>query len=353
MKPGTKPATNMNLQQRTSILISLGNEMSDICQNQELYNFPGFEKIYHSNPWFTEEFVRFSMVEWSKNLSADNIIKWISKYSIPDKYNNLCLGIVMAGNIPMVGFHDFISGFICGVNLKIKFSSKDNILMKWLVERVTQKCLDGDQIIEISENRVQDFDAIIATGSNNTNRYFEYYFSSYPNILRRNRNSVAILTGDESSEELQALADDVFVYFGFGCRNVSKLYIPRDYDFNKLAQAFQKYIHLKNYSKYANNLDYQYAVLAMNNILHVNPGNIYLVEKNDIAAPVGVINYEYYTDIEVVKAFLIENSEKIQCVLSNHIEFSDKLAFGESQKPSLCDYADNIDTISFILNLKK
>ncbi len=343
----------MTLKERIETLSVVGSEMSEVCQTPELYNFPGFERIYNSNPWFSEEFVRFALTECSKNLKTDILNKWSDKYNIPDGLSDRTLGLIMAGNIPMVGLHDLICGFICGVNLNIKLSSKDSLLLKWIIDRILIKSPGYASKIKISESRVDNFDAIIATGSNNTNRYFEYYFSSYPNILRKNRNSVAILSGKETKEELEALADDIFVYFGLGCRNVSKIYVPENYDFNPLCNAFQKYIHLKDHFKFANNLDYQYAVLAMNKILHVNPGNLFLVEKSDIAAPVGVVNYEYYNDLDVVEQILTENSEKIQCIITKCTGFSDKLAFGKSQKPGLNEYADNADTISFILNLRK
>ncbi len=341
----------MKLKNRIEVLSAIGIEFIEICKNPNQFNFPGFEKIYHSNPWFSEEFVRFSLSEWSNNLTEKKINNWLSKYSISDNLSDTTLGIIMAGNIPMVGLHDLICGFICGINMNIKLSSKDNLLVKWIISRIVDKAPAYRSKILISENKVEHFNAIIATGSNNSNRYFDYYFASVPNILRKNRNSISILTGNESKEELELLADDIFLYFGLGCRNISKIYLPENYDFNPLCNALHKYIHLKDHFKFANNLDYQYAVLAMNNILHVNPGNLFLVEKTDISAPVGIVNYEFYSDLNSIIPIIDQNFEKIQCVITNCIEFSNKLAFGESQRPALNEYADNIDTISFILNL--
>jgi len=342
----------MNLTRRIEILTSVGREMADVCSNPEWHNFPGYKKLYESNPWFTEEFVKFSFSEWSEKLNPITIAEWIKPYNIPDSFQNLRLGLIMAGNIPMVGFHDLICGFLCGLKLNIKLSSKDELLMKWVLDRIIDKDPIFNERITISENRVTNFDAIIATGSNNTNRYFEYYFSTCPNILRKHRNSVAILDGSESFEELEALADDVFVYFGLGCRNISKIYLPQNYNFDNLGLAFQKYIHLKDHFRFANNLDYQYAVLSMNTIMHINLGNLFLEEIKELHAPVGIVNYEYYNDVENLKTMLEAKSDQLQCIVSHIDGISGSIPFGKTQRPNLNEYADNADTISFILNLK-
>ena len=344
----------MNLNQRIKLLSEIGKDFADICKNSSDNEFPGFEKIYHHNPWFTEEFVKFSLSEWSKQLTEENLKNWLKKYEIPDKTNDkIRLGLIMAGNIPLVGFHDLICGFITGVSISAKLSSKDKLLTEWLINKFYQKAPELKKHITYTEEKLTNYNTIIATGSNNTNRYFEYYFSGYPNILRKNRNSVAILTGNETREELEKLADDIFIYFGLGCRNVSKLFLPLNYDFNNMGKAFQKYLHLADHHKYANNLNYQYALIAMNQIEHVNFGNLLLIEKKELYSPVSVINFEYYPDLEYVKKNIYLNIENIQCVVSPKNISENTVSYGNSQKPDITDYADGIDTINFILNLQK
>jgi len=340
----------MQIRERLEILNTLGKELDDILANPDLFNFPGYKKIYESNQWFTEEFVKFALNEWSRNLNLSQLNDWLSDYNIPDNKSDKTLGIVMAGNIPLVGFHDLICGFICGLTLKIKTSSKDKCLTEWIIERINSKIHDDSKII-IQNELLSDFDTVIATGSNNTNRYFEYYFSAYPKILRKNRNSVAVLSGTETEKELENLADDIFVYFGLGCRNVSKIYVPDSYNFNLLAKAIHKYSYLKDHVKYGNNLEYQYAMISMNKVLHVNYENLFLVENSSMAAPIGIVNFEYYTDIKKVENLLLEKAEDLQCVVTNYKNFKGSLKFGQTQHPLLKNYADNIDTIEFILKV--
>lgn len=340
----------MKIQERIEILVSIGKEFKDVLDNPDMHNFPGYDKICESNSWFTEEFVKFAISEWSENLNIDRILSWLSNYNISDNLSNKRLGIVMAGNIPLVGFHDLICGFLCGLKLKIKTSSKDKCLIEWIINRINIK-LDDFHRIEIIENFLTDFDAVIATGSNNTNRYFDYYFSKYPKILRKNRNSVAILSGNETKEELENLADDIFIYFGLGCRNISKIYVPESYDFNLLAGAIHKYSYLKDHVKYGNNLEYQYANISMNKILHVNYENLYLIENKSFAAPISIVNFEYYRDIADVKNVLSQKPDELQCIVSNIKDINEALKFGTTQRPYLKDYADNTDTIEFILKI--
>jgi hypothetical protein len=340
----------MNLNQRIEILIDLGKEFTEICNNENRNSFPGFKKIFYNNPWFTEEFVRIAMNEWSIQLEESNLKSWLNNYKIPENFSeDFTLGLIMAGNIPLVGLHDFICGFITGAKIKIKLSSKDNILMKWLIDSLIAKYPELESRISVTDERLSKFDAIIATGSNNSNRYFEYYFSNYHNILRKNRNSVAIITGNESNEDLEKLADDIFLYFGLGCRNVSKIYVPKNYNFENLNNAFQKYGHLINHNKYANNFNYQYALIALNRVLHFNFGNLILVENTNWGSPISILNYEYYSDIDYIKKQISASSEQIQCVVCLDKTSKGYLSFGETQKPKITDYADNIDTINFIL----
>ncbi|HOZ31174.1 MAG TPA: hypothetical protein PLL66_09670 [Bacteroidales bacterium] len=341
----------MILQERIEILDLLGLEIKNVLNNPVSHDFPGYKKIYESNPWFTEEFVKFSLTEWSKNLNLDTISSWLSKYQIPDKDVDKTLGIIMAGNIPLVGLHDLICGFICGIKLKIKISSKDKYLTEWIIERINIKISNSIDRIVIVKDFLSDFDSIIATGSNNTNRYFDYYFSDYPRLLRKNRNSVAILDAKETVEDLENLSDDIFVYFGLGCRNVSKIYVPQSYDFNILANAVKKYEYLKNHVKFGNNLEYQYAILSMNSVLHVNYENLLMVENKNFFAPIGIVNFEYYNEIKQVNDYLKMKSNELQCIVSNIQEIEGAITFGNTQHPLLSDYSDKIDTIEFILKI--
>ena len=223
--------------------------------------------------------------------------------------------------------------------------------MQWVIDRLNEHSKVFSYCIEVSESPLKNLDAIIATGGNNSNRYFEYYFASIPNILRRNRSSVAILTGDETEIELDLLADDILLYFGLGCRNVSKIYVPKDYDFEKFIKACAKYNDLSLCFKYANNLDYQLAVLSMNRTPFINTGSIFMVENESLSAPVAVLNYEFYQNSEKVFNELEKNHKELQCIVTKFDNIANRIKFGQTQYPKLDDYADNIDTIKFLTEL--
>jgi hypothetical protein len=272
---------------------------------------------------------------------------WARQYKIPDE--NAApknVGIVMAGNIPLVGFHDFLCAFITGHRQTIKASSKDDVLIKHLVQQLNDWEEGTCQLVAFAD-MLKGCDAYIATGSNNSARYFEYYFSKYPHIIRRNRTSVAILTGEETPEDLDKLADDVYLYFGLGCRNVTKLYVPAQYDFLPLITAFKKYDHLSDHNKYRNNYDYILAVLILNKQYYMTNQSILLNENKELFSPISQLNFEYYKPGEKPEASLINNPD-VQCIVGkNHIPF------GQTQQPSLSDYADGIDVMKFLLEFKK
>jgi hypothetical protein len=341
----------MKLTTRKDILCVLGNELKDILNSSDSHNFPGYDKIYQHNPWFTEEFVKISIKTWADLLQFENIETWLQKYPVKTETVDKTLGIIMAGNIPMVGMHDLICGFACGLKMRIKLSSKDNILLQWVIDRLNINSREFSYSIEVTDALLKNLDAIIATGGNNSNRYFEYYFSSVPNILRKNRNSVAVLNGDETEIELDLLTDDMLLYFGLGCRNVSKIYVPIDYDFEKLSKASAKYNNLSLCFKYANNLDYQLAVLSMNRTPFINTGSIFMVESKSFSAPVAVLNYEFYQNREKVFNELEKKHEELQCVVTKFDNIANGIMYGQTQYPKLDDYADNIDTIKFLTEL--
>lgn len=331
----------MAIEKKIKTLAKLG----EILRNKS--QLPDFEKIFISNPWFTKEFVEFSLQQWADLLTEDNLFSWLNNYNFENlKKKNVA--IIAAGNIPAVGFHDLICNYIVGHNTIIKLSSKDTVLMKYLIDLM--KKIDDDFEINISEERLTNFNAVIASGSQNSNLYFDYYFHNYPHIFRNNRSSLAIISKDDDINSFDLLADDVFTYFGLGCRNISKIFIPKDFNFDLLGNAFQKYNLLSDHYKYYNNICYQYAVLAMNRIVHANFGNLLLTENKDLFSPIAVLNYEYYSDRTEIENYISENKNNIQCVVSNNF-IPNTIKFGDAQKPKLFNYADNIDTIDFLLNI--
>ena len=290
-------------------------------------------------------------------LNREKLEQWLSRYQITeDEASPKTIGIIMAGNLPLVGFHDFLCAYITGSGIKVKLSGKDEILFPYIYEKllaIDPSLRERSAIIE----RLEGFDVVIATGSNNTNRYFEYYFRNYPKILRRNRSSIAILTGKETDEELFGLADDIFMYFGFGCRNVSKLYVPEDYDIIILFPYFEKYKWMHNHTKYMNNYDYNRTLLLMNRTQHLANEVIMIEENPAINSPVSVLYFERYENVKSLTASLLSNLNNIQCIVSNEsVSLNDNpgniVKFGHTQVPELWDYADNVDTIDFIFSLK-
>ncbi len=316
-------------------------------------------KDHIQNPWFTEQNIRESINAIGESLRSEKINFWINKYpNIKNQRNTKKIGVITAGNIPLVGFHDFITVLISGNIFYGKLSSKDNRLLKFISEYLINLNSDFKKLINFTEDKLENFDAIIATGSDNTSRYFEYYFGKYPHIIRKNRNSVAVLDGNETKEEIEALANDIFSYFGLGCRNVSKLFIPKNYCFDLF---FENIVHFKSvyhHNKYANNYDYNKSVYLMNQIQHFDNGFVILKEDQGLSSPIGVLFFEYYDDIKKVKEFLDLNppagragKDQIQCIVSKSKFIKDAIPFGKSQQPELWDYADNVDTMQFLLNL--
>ncbi len=342
----------MSLKNRIKVLSKIGDELKKVYLDKYSESFPGYETIFNHNPWFTTESVKYAIKEWSTLLQENNILEWISNYNIPDIYSNKTkLGIIMAGNIPFVGLHDLICGYILDTKLRIKLSSKDTVLIKWIIDLIKKFDSDFTNKINIYEYALSDFNAVIATGSNNSNRYFEYYFKSYPKILRHNRSSIAVLSGNETKKDLENLSDDIFTYFGLGCRNVSSLKVPQNYDFTSLANAFKKYEKIIDNNKYANNFNYQYTLLAMNRILHINLNNVLLIESDSLHSPVGVLNYSTYESLSQLQNDLRLAENELQCIVSNLDLNNKSIKFGQTQKPILSEYADNTDTLEFLLNL--
>jgi hypothetical protein len=335
----------MNLRQRIELLGRLGEYM----QSPEPSWLHAKEEAYIRNNWFTGEFIDRAVREITRAfLNPDLLEQWAARYSLKraeqDPKN---VGIVMAGNIPLVGFHDFLCVFTSGHSQTIKSSSKDNVLIPHLTGKLLEWAPELSERIRYSE-RLAGSDAYIATGSNNSSRYFEYYFSKYPSIIRRNRTSVAILNGEETSNDLEKLADDVQLYFGLGCRNVTKLYVPEGYDFIPVLDALRKYQYFFEHNKYKNNYDYQLAIYIMNSLPYMTNDSIVLLENKTLFSPIGTLYYEYYPSQNGSGSLLAElsNNPDVQCIIGK-----EALPFGGAQSPRLEDYADGVDTMEFLSGL--
>ena len=331
----------MKLQQRKELLVQLGTYMQGNDQEWAIIK----HRAYQENNWFIPEFIELAVKNIATFLEPSQLDQLAEVYSIPEENPSpQMIGIVMAGNIPLVGFHDLLCVFLAGHHAKIKTSSKDEVLITYLVEKMNTWQPASQNYFTFSA-MLKDCDAYIATGSNNSSRYFEYYFSKYPHIIRKNRSSVAIINGNETAAELEALADDVYQYFGLGCRNVTKIFVPVQYDFQPLLHAFRKYDHLADNHKYRNNYDYNLAVYMLNNRYYMTNGSILLVEDNAITSPISQLNYEYYSNEAEVRAKLL-NNDRVQCVIGKN-----NIPFGLAQCPGFTEYADGIDTLNFLLHL--
>ena len=301
------------------------------------------------NGWFTPEQVHFALHSWAEALTEENLNLWLSKYDL----NNVQpknVALVLAGNIPLVGFHDFLAVLISGHKVVVKTSSNDQKLVPFLSKYLISINPKLDNFITFTDGKLENFDAVIATGSNNTARYFEFYFNNKPSIIRKNRNSVAVLTGNETQEDLSNLGEDIFRYFGLGCRNVSKLFVPKDYNFDAFFKAIYQQKDVIYYEKYANNYDYNKAVFLMSNFKLLDNEFLTIKEDSSYSSPISSVFYEYYEDIIEIKNRLQADAEQIQCIVSNGI-LENSISFGQSQKPNLWDYADNEDTLQFLLTI--
>ena len=279
-------------------------------------------------------------------LEKENLRTWISKYNIKNEISKVA--IIMAGNFPLAGLHDLICVIISGNQGIIKPASDDKILINFFIEFLHKKFPETKQLIKTTSDKLGDFDKVIATGSNNTFNYFEYYFKNKSTLLRKNRTSVAVISGNESQTDLELLSDDIFMYFGLGCRNVSKLFIPEDYDLNILKEKFKKYNHIVNHNKFYNNYNYQKIINTMNGELFIDGDYFLMKQSKEYAPPISVIYYDFYNEISEVEEAIKVNKNQIQCIVTN-LQIENSIKFGEAQKPKLYQYADDIDTLDFLL----
>ncbi|MGK4568762.1 acyl-CoA reductase [Flavobacterium sp. 3HN19-14] len=330
-----------------------GNTKNPDVQHNDLF-FDAFVDLIQlsqsHNGWYTPEQVYFAIKSWADALTEKNLNQWLSVYDLKE-HEPKTIGLILAGNIPLVGFHDFLSVLITGNKVLVKTSSNDQHLLPFLAKYIIAAAPEMKDFITFTEGKLENFDAVIATGSNNTARYFEYYFKDKPSIIRKSRNSVAVLNGNESKEDLIALGEDIFRYFGLGCRNVSKLFVPEGYNFNAFFEAMYEYQDIIKYEKYANNYDYNKAVFLMSNFKLLDNGFLTIKEDESHASPISSVFYEFYKNIDDVKSKLENEAEKIQCVVSDNL-IDNSVPFGKTQQPELWDYADNVDTVRFLDSLR-
>ena len=350
----------MQLQQRINAFVKLGeflgqfsNEVIQKNNNVEQNDlfFDGFKHqiklAKENNGWFTDDNIKFALASWNEALTQSNISKWLEPYNIQN-ISTKKVAIIMAGNIPLVGFHDFLAVLISGHNVLVKQSSNDKHLLPFLAKYLEFAEPQFKGKIVFTEDKLNSFEAVIATGSNNTARYFEYYFKGKPSIIRNNRNSVAILTGEESHEDLKNLSEDIFRYYGLGCRNVSKLFVPKGYNFDSFFEGIYHWHPIIESAKYANNYDYNKAVYLMSEFDMLENGFFMVKEDESYSSPIATIFFEYYETTESLKKKLEAEKNNIQCIVSKGFS-ENEIAFGTTQKPKLWDYADSVDSVEFLL----
>lgn len=333
----------MNLQQRVESFKKLGEQLRNLSEAEldELY----FRATSFNN-WFTRENVVHSIKSIGEMLRADKLDQWTKNYNLPEKSEKQ-IALIMAGNIPLVGFHDFLSVLIAGHSVVAKLSSQDPYLLKEVVSLLIKINPAFENKIELTQETITGFDAVIATGSNNSARYFEQYFGKYPNIIRKNRSSVAVLTGDETSEDIQALGSDIFQYYGLGCRNVSKLLVPEGFDFPPFIKALEDFKWVADHHKWVNNYDYNKSIYLVNEETHLDSGFFLMKEDNSLVSPISVLFYEFYKNEKDLNDKLTQQEKQIQCV----VQKGTKIGLGEAQQPELWDYADGVDTLKFLSEL--
>jgi len=340
--------SNLSINQSVAAFAALGQYL--LNPDEQLTAIINTEQ--HHNAWFTPANVSNAITAIGKLLNQNDLTSWLSNYSIDEHKAPKNIGLILAGNIPLVGFHDVLCVLISGNNALIKASTQDARLIKFILSKLVEiEPAFAGRFTFV--DRLADFDAIIATGSNNTSRYFEYYFGKVPNIIRKNRNSVAVLTGNETREQLFNLGRDIFDYFGLGCRNVSKLLVPAGYDPATFFEAIEPYHTIIDHHKYHNNYDYNKSIYLVNGDKHLDNGFLLLKEDINWVSPLAVLYYQYYDNMESVEELINRETEQIQCVVSAApLKVKNQVVdFGMSQQPGLGDYADGIDTLQFLINL--
>ena len=303
------------------------------------------EKAESNNAWFYRKMIRLSMESWAKNLSEDNIDKLMSKYDVPSSINKNVL-IICAGNLPLVGFHDIVCCILLNINTQVKLSKNDNVLIPAILKILYLFDSELQDRIKICNEKPDNYNYVIATGSNNSNRYFEYYFGKFPHIFRRNRTSIAVVHSEISDDQLKSLSHDMLQYYGLGCRSVTKLYLPEKFSLDRIYNSVFNYKDLINHNKYMNNYDYNRSIFLLGKKLFFDNGFLILKEDKSLFSPISVVNFEYYSSMETLEKELNVLSNEIQCMVGEG-----GITFGTAQKPELWDYADGVDTIDFLTKI--
>lgn len=337
----------MELENRLSVVAELGLAFKNIAENE-------FESLWiqarNENAWFTKVNIESAFKAWANELTAENLNQWTHKHALspasPKK-----IGLILAGNLPLVGLHDVLTVLISGHIACLKYSSQDKILMSWVIQKLITINAEFKEQIEIRE-QMKDIDAVIATGSDNSARYFNYYFSKMPHIIRQNRVSAAIIKGDESKAELSKLGPDVFQYFGLGCRNVAKLFVPENYDFVPFIESLLSHESVLQHHKFQNNYDYNKSIYLVNSEPHLDSGFFLLRESDEMVSPISVLFYETYKTEADLALRISSVADKIQCIVSNKAWYSGSFDFGQAQCPALWDYADGVDTLEWLDTLR-
>ncbi|CAN5246295.1 acyl-CoA reductase [soil metagenome] len=337
----------MDLEKRITNLAEWGEKIRFLNIEEKDYLYT---KAAAHNKWFTKENVEISIQGILDYLNEENLRTWISGYPITKPHEPKNIGLVLAGNIPLAGFHDFLTVLVSGHHVKAKLSSQDPFLLPYLSKLLIGVEPEFEKSIHFVDV-LKDIDAVIATGSDNSSRYFNYYFSKYPHIIRKNRTSCALIRGDETPEEIRNLGDDIFQYFGLGCRNVSKVFVPADYKIEELFPNFQSFSAIKDHHKYSNNYDYHKSVFLVNRVPHLDSGFFIMTETEKLVSPLSVVYYEYYNDLEDLKNKINPNTTKLQCIIAKDGWWPHSIEPGTAQKPQLWNYADGIDTLKFLIEL--
>lgn len=336
-----------SLEKKIDALTAFGNDLKNLPEA----DFDALsQKVVNGNNWFTPTQTRFALEGLVNFLEKEKLIDWLSRYDLKEAQVPKAVGLVMAGNVPAVGFHDLLCVLLTGHHAHVKLSSSDSVLIPWILDRLFALDPSLRDMIHLEE-RLVNMDAYIATGSDNSARYFDYYFGKYPHIIRKNRTSVAVLEGEETQEDLELLVDDALRYFGLGCRNVSKIFFRHEgqiMDFLSVSEAKKEVI---NHHKYANNYDYNKSIYLVNREPHLDNGFLLLKESPDLVSPISVIYYEVYDDTPALQQKLVAQQDKIQCIVSKDAWFPGSIRLGEAQCPQLWDYADHVDTIRFLMAL--
>ncbi len=337
----------VNLPANTRALLLFRNMLRDALTKAETAAI--FDRAVASNLWFTMAGIRQAVEAWAESLSESQVKEWVRHDVV--SHNSKEVGLILAGNIPLVGLHDILCVLLSGHKARIKCSSDDAILIPWACDLLAQCHPNWKNRISFSD-KLNGVEALIATGSNNSSRYFEYYFRHVPHIIRKNRHSVGILTGQERTEDLRALGNDVFDYFGLGCRNVSLLWMPAGFELPRLFEAFaERCQEVLQHPRYVNNFDYHLALLMINREPHYTNNAVILQEKTSLSAAISVLHYAYYQHPDEVQQWLSENREQLQCVVATAEWIPGAVGFGQSQQPQLWDYADGVNTLDFLAKL--